>query len=76
MVSRMIKDNIYVLMVSEAKLDSSFPLLQFIIEGNGLPFRYDRSSHGGCILFFVSEDISAKKTNTMHFKDFEAILVE
>ena len=63
-------------MVSETKLDSSFQLSQFIIEGNALPFRYDRNSHGGGILFFVREDIPAKKITTMHLKDFEGIFVE
>ena len=74
MLSRMIKDNIYVLIVSETKLDSSFPLSQFIIEGNALPFRYDRNSRGGDILFFVREDIPAKKTNTMHLKVLKGFL--
>ena len=34
-------------MVSEIKLDSSFPQAQFRMEGYAPPFRYDRNSHGG-----------------------------
>ena len=51
MLLSMVKDNIDLLMVSETKLDSSFPQTQFIIEGIAPPFRYDRNSHGGLILF-------------------------
>ena len=44
MLSSMVKDNIDILMVSETKLDSSFPQAQFRIEGYAPPFRYDRLS--------------------------------
>ena len=53
MLSSIVKDNIDMLMVSETKLDSSFPQVQFRIEGYAPPFRYDRKSHGGGILLFI-----------------------
>ena len=43
MLSSMVKDNIDILMVSETKLDSSFPQVQFRIEGYVPPFRYDKN---------------------------------
>ena len=55
-----IKGNIDVLMISETKLDDSFPSMQFLIEGYGPPYRLDRNSHGGGILVYVREDIPCK----------------
>ena len=57
-----IKGNIDVLMISETKLDDSFPSMQFLIEGYGPPYRLDRNSHGGGILVYVREDIPCKLT--------------
>ena len=37
----LIKDNIHVLMISEPKLDGSFPTNQFMINGLSAPFRLD-----------------------------------
>ena len=70
MLSSMVKDNIDLLMVSETKLNSSFPQAQFRIEG------YDRNSHGGGILFFIKEDIPTKIICITPLKDFERIFAE
>ena len=72
----MVKDNTDILMVSETKLDSSFPQAQFRIEGYASPFRYDRNSHGGGILLFIREDILTKIISITPLKDFERIFVE
>ena len=63
-------------MVSETKLDSSFPQAQFKIEGYVPRFRYDRNSHRGGILLFIREDIPAKIISITPLKDFEGIFVE
>ena len=63
-------------MVSETKLDSSFPQAQFKIDGYDPPFRYDRNSHGGRILLFIREDIRTKKFSTTPLKKFEGLFVE
>ena len=47
-------------MVSETKLDDSFPEGQFLIEGFHSRFRFDRNRNGGGILLYVREDIPAK----------------
>ena len=52
--------NIDVLMVSETKLDNSFPVSQFLIDGYTPPFRLDRDNNGGGIMLFVREDIPRK----------------
>ena len=45
-----ITGNIYILMISETKLDSSFPIGQFLINGYIEPFRIDRNSQGDGIM--------------------------
>ena len=55
-----ITGNIDILMISETKLDSSFPTGQFLINGYSEPFRIDRNSQGGGIMLYVREDIPPK----------------
>ena len=47
-------------MVSETKLDDSFPEGQFLIDGFHSPFRFDCNKHGGGIMLYVREDIPTK----------------
>ena len=47
-------------MVSEAKLDDSFPKGQFLIEGFHSTFRFDRNRNSGRIMIYVQEDIPVK----------------
>ena len=55
-----ITGNTDILMVSETKLDESFPIGQFFIEGFGITYRVDRNANGGGIMLFVREDIPSK----------------
>ena len=55
-----IQDNIDILFVSETKLDDTYPVCQFYIDGYSTPYRFDRTSHGGGILLFIREDIPSK----------------
>ena len=59
-LNKMIQDNIDFLLVSETKLDDTFPIGQFYIDGFATPYRFDRTSHGGGILLYIREDISSK----------------
>ena len=45
----MVKDNIDILTVLAAKLETSFPQTQFRIDGYAPPIRYYRNSHSVCI---------------------------
>ena len=47
------------LMLSETKLDESFPSMQFNIDGYNT-FRSDRNAKGGDILMYVQNDIPCK----------------
>ena len=55
-----IKGKVDVLIVSETKLNESFPQGQLKISGFSWPFRLHRNSNGGGIMLFVREDIPAK----------------
>ena len=57
MLSDQIKGNIDVLLVSETKIDDSFPIGNFLIDGFSTPYRLDRNSNGGGLMLFVREDI-------------------
>ena len=60
LLSEQVKGYIDVLVVSETKLDDSFPEGQFLIEGFHSSFRFDRNRNGGEITLYVREDIPAK----------------
>ena len=47
-------------MISETKLDSSFPKGQFHLHGFSEPYRLDRNGNGCGIIVFIREDIHSK----------------
>ena len=47
--------------ISETKLDESFPVGQFLIPGYTSHFRLDRDQHDGGIMVFIREDIPDKR---------------
>ena len=60
MLSKLIKGFVDAFMISETKLEESFPESQFFIDGYHTLFRYDRNGH---TLIYVREDIPA---NVIH----------
>ena len=48
------------LLIPETKLDGTFSLYQFILEGFTPPYRLDRKTNGRGLILFVREDISSK----------------
>ena len=75
LLMNIIKHEIGILMISETDIDNSFPISQFTMTGYSIPFRFDRTSHGGEILLFVRENISCKIIKTDCDADFEGILL-
>ena len=69
----MVKDNVDILLISETKIDSSFPTAQFNMNGF-TTYRRDRNINGGGIILFVREDIASSllKIDT----SIEALYVE
>ena len=64
-------------MISETKLNSSFPNAQFYMKSYSKPYRLDRNSKGGGIILYVREDIPSKLVNSSRTNhDKEYFLVE
>ena len=57
LLSEQVKGNTDVLIISETKVDDSFPTGSFSIDGVSTPYCSDRDSKGGGIMLFVREDI-------------------
>ena len=70
-----IKGNLAVLVISETKLDESFPEGQFKIPGFATPFRRDQNEFGGGTKVFVREDIPSKLISKETL-DIEGIFIE
>ena len=62
-------------MLSEAKLDDSYPEDQFLTERFHLPFRFDRNRNGEGIMLYVQKDIPAKLLSH-DFPSSESSLIE
>ena len=58
----MLHNNLDILLISETKIDSSFPTAQFQIEGY-TTYRLDRNANGGGILLYIREDIPSTLLN-------------
>ena len=53
-----INGNMNILLISETKLDNSFPNRQFLIKGYSAPYRLDRDAQGGEVLLFITYSTS------------------
>ena len=58
-----LRNNVETLLISEIKIDSSFPTTHFKIEGY-TTYRLDRNSNGAGILLYVREYIPSTLLNT------------
>ena len=77
MLKEVVGYKIDVLLISETKLDDTFPLNQFILKGFTPPYRIDRTAHAGDLMLFVREDIPSKLlTNINPSCDIENIFFE
>ena len=64
-------------MITETKLDHTFPLGQFYVEGFTMPYRLYRSCNGGGVIIFVREDIPSKILEKHKLsQDIEGIFIE
>ena len=58
----MLSNNVDLLLISETKIDASFPNAQFYITGYTI-YRRDRNSNGGGLLLYVKDDIPSTMLN-------------
>lgn len=73
----LVTGNIDILVITESKLDASFPDAQFIIDGYSEPYRLDRNRQGGGVLIYIREDIPSKKLTRHVFpNDIEGLFIE
>ena len=64
-------------MISETKIDESFPLSQFMIDGFSMPYLRERNVHGGGILVYFRNNITSKLLKIENLpSDMEAIFIE
>ena len=64
-------------MISETKVDDSFPHSQFEIAGYSSPFRLDRDSYGGGIMLFFSDYLPCRELDLLRLPgDIEAMFIE
>ena len=71
------KGNIDILIITETKLDMSFPINQFNMEGYFPPFRADCSANGGGVAIYVRNDITCTlMRNHPHTTNLEGIFLE
>ena len=69
-------ENIDILLISESKLNESFPEGQFLINGFHLQFRVNRNDKGGGLLLYVKEDIICRVIPINFIPKIEAIVLE
>ena len=61
-----INNNVDILMISETKIDDTFPGTQFLIKVFSVSYRLDRTAKGGGILPYIREDIPSKRIKKSH----------
>ena len=63
-----------ILMLSETKLDSTFPSIQFLINGFSVSHRLDQNNKGGGILLYVKDKIIVLPLNRYSLPPYIEIL--
>ena len=70
------KNKIHAFTFSETKIDDSFPVGNFVIDGFSTPYQLDRDSNGGGIMLYVREDIPSNLLATVEKNHIESFYVE
>ena len=66
LLSEQVKGNVDVLMISETKIDDSFPVGQLLIERFCTPYRLDRNSKRADVLLYVRKDIPSNPIGSFY----------
>ena len=72
----LIDGNIDIILLSENKLNDTFPVSQFLIDGFYAPYRADRTGDGVGWLLFVREHLPTKEIKAEISTKIEAIVIE
>ena len=57
----LVKNSLDIFMISETKLDKTFPEGKFLMDWLTPPYRMDRNTNGGGIVHYVNEDMLSKQ---------------
>ena len=60
LLADMISGKVDIMLISETKLDDTFPKSQFFLQGYSEPSRLDRTANGGGLLLYLRNDIPTK----------------
>ena len=71
----LVHNRVDILLVSETKINGSFPTDQIRIMGFEIPFRLDRTARGGGLLLYIRKDIPARRKSLV-VSGIECITVE
>ena len=65
-----------IVVITEIKLDNSYPPSQFSIDGFSKAYMFDRNKNGGGILIFIRADITRKQSKYNFTKEIECIFFQ
>ena len=71
-----IDKSVDIFLISETKLNDTFPDSQFQIDGFLPPYRKDRNDKGGGLLLYVREHIPTRNINVEFSPSIEAFVIE
>ena len=60
MLADIIRGRVDIMLISETKLDNTFPKPQFFLQCYSEPIRLDRTANGGGLLLYLRDDIPVK----------------
>ena len=73
----LVSNNIDVLLISEKKIDNTFPVSQFYVPGYSVPYRLDRTENGGGIMLYVKKHIPCRILSKFTLeKEIESFAIE
>ena len=76
-LKELVMKHIDILVISEAKLDDSFPTSQFLMKGSADPFRLDRNRNRGGVMIYIRDDIPSRLLSKHVFpSDIESLYIE
>ena len=71
-----IADFVDILIITDSKLDQSFPESQFFLNRFSKSFRKDRNRHGSRLLMYIKKDIPQKELPFHLQPNIEIIIIE
>ena len=73
----LVSNNIDVLLISETKIDNTFPVSQFYVPGYSVPYRIDHTENGGGIMLYVKKHIPCRILSKFTLeKEIESFAIE